>query len=648
MVVSRAHSIAPYERYLSKFRGCDVNILELGVQSGGSQDMWLWFFGPKAHAYGADMEPAVQKFSGTRITNFVGDLGSAHFLARLCREIPRIDIVLDDASHISWHQIFAFERLWPCLSPGGVYIVEDIDSSFKVAKPFNGGVGVKGTFVEYAKAKLEEMQAYWSCGSAGPDGHWAGKKHLAGHWRCPDNKSPLVQPTNLTRTAAAMHVHDGLIVFDKEVVPRMSPRNLDFGGARVKKRFQGYEGVKDGKPGYGGAGRLRALEECDVPNPFRDMSKAYLYMAASERSVQNSLERRLQKELATESSSRELCAAVARAGSLEATALGMEGMRRLSSDGHAQRELFKTYFSGETCQSDLLRWDLRVSPGYDAERGAANSSAMQEGNRMHRQLVSDAFAKIGSFEGLDVDALAQEAKQALKPNCVACSAAVPLAKIPHLQPVLEDERVRRAVALYLGPDAQLSGYMVLRLGSRVSTKAYRSGEWHHDRCGRRLKLFVYLDAVGERDHPTMIVRRSHRLAYFTDSNDKYARFSDRWVKQTYGDRIVPMHGPKGGGFIFDTNSVHRGDIDGVHSSRDVVILEFDEKVKLKVQPACAIGHPSRFNLEWPLRAYWSPPEVKAVPRSRSRAKSKRDGNASLDLGNELSTLARRAYGRIFG
>ena len=33
----------------------DVNILELGVQSGGSQEMWLDYFGPRAHAYGADL-----------------------------------------------------------------------------------------------------------------------------------------------------------------------------------------------------------------------------------------------------------------------------------------------------------------------------------------------------------------------------------------------------------------------------------------------------------------------------------------------------------------------------------------------------------------------------------------------------------------
>ena len=44
--------------------------------------------------------------------------------------IPRLDVVVDDASHLNWHQRLAFEALYPCLNPeGGVYIVEDISVS---------------------------------------------------------------------------------------------------------------------------------------------------------------------------------------------------------------------------------------------------------------------------------------------------------------------------------------------------------------------------------------------------------------------------------------------------------------------------------------------------------------------------------------
>ena len=43
-----------------------------------------------------------QRYSVTRanLTNFVGDLGDPAFLATLCKSIPRIDFILDDASHV--------------------------------------------------------------------------------------------------------------------------------------------------------------------------------------------------------------------------------------------------------------------------------------------------------------------------------------------------------------------------------------------------------------------------------------------------------------------------------------------------------------------------------------------------------------------
>ena len=51
-----------YHRHLQrlKARG-DVRFLELGVQSGGSQLMFLDYFGQSSHAYGADLEPKTQK-----------------------------------------------------------------------------------------------------------------------------------------------------------------------------------------------------------------------------------------------------------------------------------------------------------------------------------------------------------------------------------------------------------------------------------------------------------------------------------------------------------------------------------------------------------------------------------------------------------
>ena len=40
--------------------------------------------------------------------------------------VPRLDIVLDDASHASHHQQYGFLELFPRLAPGGLYIIEDL------------------------------------------------------------------------------------------------------------------------------------------------------------------------------------------------------------------------------------------------------------------------------------------------------------------------------------------------------------------------------------------------------------------------------------------------------------------------------------------------------------------------------------------
>jgi len=69
----------------------------------------------------------------------IGDLGDPAFLLSLCQPEAntqndniadyRFDFILDDASHIPWHQVLGLEVLYSqCLKPGGVYIVEDIDT----------------------------------------------------------------------------------------------------------------------------------------------------------------------------------------------------------------------------------------------------------------------------------------------------------------------------------------------------------------------------------------------------------------------------------------------------------------------------------------------------------------------------------------
>jgi hypothetical protein len=43
---------------------------------------------------------------------------------------PDFGVIIDDASHISSKTITAFRALWPALAPGGVYVIEDLQTSY--------------------------------------------------------------------------------------------------------------------------------------------------------------------------------------------------------------------------------------------------------------------------------------------------------------------------------------------------------------------------------------------------------------------------------------------------------------------------------------------------------------------------------------
>ncbi|HEY6198478.1 MAG TPA: class I SAM-dependent methyltransferase [Candidatus Binatia bacterium] len=121
------HYFEIYDRHFQKFVGREVHIVEVGVASGGSMDMWRDYFGGRCHVYGIDVNPACKQFEREDIQVFIGDQGSREFWRRFRPKVPVVDIFLDDGSHKAEHQIVALEEMLPHLSSEGVYLCEDIE-----------------------------------------------------------------------------------------------------------------------------------------------------------------------------------------------------------------------------------------------------------------------------------------------------------------------------------------------------------------------------------------------------------------------------------------------------------------------------------------------------------------------------------------
>jgi hypothetical protein len=120
------HYFDIYHRHLQKFVGREVNLLEIGVYSGGSLEMWRTYFGPKCHVYGVDIEPACKAYETEEIGIFIGDQSDRGFWRRFREMVPELDIVIDDGGHLAHQQIVTLEETLPYLNADGVYMCEDI------------------------------------------------------------------------------------------------------------------------------------------------------------------------------------------------------------------------------------------------------------------------------------------------------------------------------------------------------------------------------------------------------------------------------------------------------------------------------------------------------------------------------------------
>lgn len=129
-----------YERLFSGMREQPVRMLEIGVQNGGSLDVWTNYFKSAEVIVGCDINDkcALLRYDDDRVRLVIGDANTEEVYSAITRHSEYFDIVVDDGSHVSDDVINSFLIYFPMLSPGGVYVVEDTHCLYWDA--FQGGV----------------------------------------------------------------------------------------------------------------------------------------------------------------------------------------------------------------------------------------------------------------------------------------------------------------------------------------------------------------------------------------------------------------------------------------------------------------------------------------------------------------------------
>lgn len=183
-----SHYFDIYDRHLSRYRDKEIVILEIGVFQGGSLQMWKSYFGEKATIYGIDINPRCKELEEDKIKIFIGSQSDRNFLRELKTKIPRIDVLIDDGGHTMVQQIVSFEELFDHVKEDGVYLCEDLHTSYWLK--YGGGHRRRGTFIEYSKNFIDYVNAYHSTQRS-------------------------LQVNDFTTSVDSLHYYDSILVIEK-------------------------------------------------------------------------------------------------------------------------------------------------------------------------------------------------------------------------------------------------------------------------------------------------------------------------------------------------------------------------------------------------------------------------------------------------
>lgn len=116
-----------YDPFLSGLRNNNPRVLEIGVEDSKSIELWKQYF------VNPDLTviDILDKNVPVGVHFYQCDQSSARDLSKLSKKFScPFDFIIDDGSHVPEHQILTLSILWDNLAPGGVYIVEDIETSY--------------------------------------------------------------------------------------------------------------------------------------------------------------------------------------------------------------------------------------------------------------------------------------------------------------------------------------------------------------------------------------------------------------------------------------------------------------------------------------------------------------------------------------
>lgn len=157
------HRYTPhYEASLKHLRKKTFTLFEIGIgvdrgtrREGASLRMWRDFF-PKATIVGLDILDK-RHLADDRIVIYQGSQTDQDLLRRIMGDHPDIRVIVDDGSHRPAHVRATFEVLFPLLASGGIYCMEDLQTSYWPAWGGATDPRAEGTSMDLVKQLIDGL-----------------------------------------------------------------------------------------------------------------------------------------------------------------------------------------------------------------------------------------------------------------------------------------------------------------------------------------------------------------------------------------------------------------------------------------------------------------------------------------------------------
>lgn len=162
--------LTEYDCLLGNYRDKPVHLLEIGIQNGGSLEIWSQYFKNAQCLVGCDINQDCEKLSydDPRVKVVVGDANTDKSEQAILALASAFDLIIDDGSHRSSDIIGTFARYFPYLKDGGMFIAEDLHCSYW--QEFEGGLFDPNSSISFFKLLADIInREHWGLDKPGTE-----------------------------------------------------------------------------------------------------------------------------------------------------------------------------------------------------------------------------------------------------------------------------------------------------------------------------------------------------------------------------------------------------------------------------------------------------------------------------------------------